>query len=335
MENGRLKIGMIGTNFISDNFANAAKTVDDVRVQAIYSRGDETGRAFAKKHGIPDVYTDFEAFLAAGDIDAVYVASPNASHGPQSIAAMNRGKHVICEKPIASNAAELQRMKAASKANGVVLLEAMIPEHDPAYQIVRESMQKIGTVRRAMIEFCKYSSRYDSFRKGVVLNAFNPALSNAAIMDIGVYCIHCCMLLFGEPETVKATSVILDNGMEGGGTVSLGYKTMQADLIYSKITESSRPAFLWGEEGTMAFSTPNAPRRITITYRNDVSGDGGTEEIRIPDPGKPNMAYEIAEFARLIRAGEIDHSHMRTSDWTMAIIDEARRQNGIVFPADR
>jgi len=329
MEQSQIRFGVIGTNFISDNFMNAAELAGGVQVQAVYSRSHKTGAAFAQKHGIEEVFTEFDAFVESKNIDAVYVASPNYAHCPQSVKAIEHGKHVLCEKPIASNSLELSQMKAAAYERGVVLLEAMIPAHDPAYQAVMDGMTKIGKVRRAIFEMCKYSSRYDSFRSGTILNAFNPALSNAAIMDIGVYCIHPCIKLFGYPKSIKATSVILHNGMEGAGSISLGYGDFQADIVYSKITESSRPCMIQGEDGTLFFSTVSGPKSVLIQYR------GGKEE-ELPCPQfKPAMVHEIREFAKLIRNHEIEHRHLLYSEHTMKVIDEARRQNGVVFPADR
>lgn len=322
-----IRFGIIGTNFISENFAKASAFCN-ITLQAVFSRSMETGRAYAQKYGIPDVYDDFDAFVKAPNIDAVYVASPNYAHCEQSVRAMEQRKHVLCEKPVASNLRELQRMISASMTNNVVLLEAMIPAHDPAYQIVRECMGKIGKVRRAIFELCKYSSRYDQFRQGVILNAFEPALSNAAIMDIGVYCIHPCVKLFGKPLSIKASSVLLYNGMEGEGTVSLRYADMVADLIYSKITESARPCVIQGEEGSVQFFGVGGPRNIVIEYRGGIK-----EEITVERP-YPNMVNELREFLRLIEAKEVEHDHLQYSQWTMAIIDEARRQNNVVFPAD-
>ena len=321
-----IRFGIVGTNFISDNFANAAAHCE-ITLQAVYSRKADTGQAFAQKYGIPDVYTDFDAFVKADTLDAIYVASPNYAHCPQSITAMENGKHVLCEKPVASNLKELGKMIAASRANNVVFMEGMILAHEPAYKTIAQNLPKIGKVRHAYFEMCKYSSRYDQFKKGIVQNVFNPALSNAAIMDIGVYCIHPCVKLFGKPQGIKATSVILENGMEGCGTVTLQYPDMIADTVYSKITETGRQCVIQGEDGAIVYGGGN-PTIVTIVYRN-----GEKEEIEVTK-GYPNMTYELLEFIRLVREGEIEHGHLQYSKWSMQVIDEARRQNGVVFPAD-
>ena len=92
-----IRFGIIGTNFISDWMADAALKVDGIELAAVFSRKAETGRAFAQKHGIGTVYTDLSQMLSS-DIDAVYVASPTFKHYAHSLAALNAGKHVLCEK---------------------------------------------------------------------------------------------------------------------------------------------------------------------------------------------------------------------------------------------
>ena len=144
-----VRFGMIGTNFVSDWMAEAIQMTEGVELGAVYSRAQETGEAFAKKHGIPCVYTDFEAFIHSDVIDAVYVASPNVAHCRQAVAAMNEGKHVLCEKAIATNSKEFHQMKAAAEKNNVILMEAMRPVHDTSCQIMLDQMSQIGTIRRA------------------------------------------------------------------------------------------------------------------------------------------------------------------------------------------
>ena len=197
-----LKIGIIGTNFISDDFCDAAAQVDGIELYAVYSRSADTGNHFAERHNIPTVFTDYEQFLDS-PIDAVYVASPNFAHCSQSIKAMEKKKHVLCEKVMASNEQEALSMIECAKKNHVVLLEAMRPDFDPAFDMIKNALPRIGKIRRASFEFCQYSSRYDRFKDGIIENAFNPALGNAAVSDIGVYCIHSLVRLFTRQRLNK------------------------------------------------------------------------------------------------------------------------------------
>lgn len=322
-----MKLGMVGTNFVSDWLAEAAAMVPDVEVHAVYSRKQETGDAFAGKHNIPHVYTDYEEFLQS-DIDAVYIATPTYVHCPQAIEAMRHKKHVLCEKIMAVNEREAARMFECARENQVVLLEAMRPDFDPALDLVKEYLPRIGTLRRVTMEYCQYSSRYDRFREGTVMNAFNPELSNAAIMDIGVYCIHTLVRLLGMPEEVKAFSTKLHNGFEGNGIVLMQYKDLTAEAIYSKITESVNKSIFVGEEGSILIGKISMPDSVEIVYRD------GKKEVLPYTPAPNNMIYEVQEFARLVREKCIEHPYQRYSLDTLRVTDEARRQNGIVFQAD-
>ncbi len=327
-----LKIGMIGTNFISDDFCEAASQVSGAELYAIYSRKQETGGAFAAKHGIPRVYTDYDEFLDSG-LDAVYVASPNSAHCSQTLKALNRKKHVLCEKVIAVNEREVLSMIDSARENNVILLEAMRPDFDPAYDLIEKNLPRIGKLRRASFEFCQYSSRYDSFREGVIQNAFDPALGNAAVMDIGVYCIHSLVRLFGAPKNVKAISTKLSNGFDGSGIVLMEYDDMTAEAVYSKIAVSVTPSVLQGEDGSIIIDYISKPESISLRLREgsrDTLAGGRTEKLPYT-PVKNNMTFEIQEFLRLVENKEVDHKYLKYSLDTIRILDEVKRQAGIRF----
>ena len=324
-----LHIGVVGTNFVSDWLVEAAALLPQVQVTAVYSRAQVTGDAFAGKHGIPLVFTDYAAFLACEQIDAVYIASPNFAHCAQAVAAAKAKKHILCEKVIATNSREFEAMRTAAAENGVVLLEAMRPVYDPALAVLRQALPLIGPLRRVTMEFCQYSSRYDKFLAGTILNAFDPTLSNAAIMDIGVYCIAVCAHLFGTPRAMHAASSFLHNGFEGCGQLLLEYEGFQANISYSKVSESIVPSVFQGEKGSLTIDKISMPGEVWLHPRK-----GEPRRLEYT-PDKNNMVHELAEFARLAAAGEVEHPGLVTSAIQMAVIDEARRQTGIVFPADK
>lgn len=327
-----LKIGMIGTNFISDDFCAAAAQVPGAELFAVYSRKQETGDAFAARHGIPQVYTDYDEFLDSG-LDAVYVASPNFAHCAQTLKALNHKKHVLCEKVMAVNEQEVRSMIDCARQNNVVLLEAMRPDFDPAYDLIEQNLPRIGKLRRATFEFCQYSSRYDSFREGIIQNAFNPELGNAAVMDIGVYCIHSLVRLFGAPKNVKAFSTKLSNGFDGSGIVLMEYEDMTAEAIYSKIAVSVTPSVLQGEDGSIMIDYISKPETISLRLREGSRDTlkGGTIEELPYTPVKNNMIFEIQEFLKLIEKKEVDHKYLKYSLDTIRVLDEVRRQTGIRF----
>lgn len=328
-----MNFAIIGTNYISDWFMNAGKYCEKLHVQAVYSRTMEKGREFADKYRIPDCYDSLEALAGAKNVDAVYVASPNALHAAQSIQMLNAGKHVLCEKSIASNERELRAMLAAAEKNQVIVMEAMRSVFDPGFAAIQENLFKIGKIRRATIQYCQYSGRYDKFKNGVIENAFKPELSNGSLMDIGVYCVHPMVKLFGKPDGITAAGIKLHNGVDGMGTIVAWYEKqeMLVELIYSKITDSVLPTQIQGENGCMLIEEIYNANRLRIRYR-----DKSWEEIQVEkmDPGN-NMCYEIEAFIRAAESGEGAKEHNQYSIWEMQVMDEARRQMGIVFPADK
>ena len=327
-----LKIGMIGTNFISDDFFEAAAQVPGAEICAIYSRKQETGDAFAAKHGIPRVYTDYDEFLDS-DLDAVYVASPNFAHCPQTLQALKRKKHVLCEKVMAVNEQEVLSMIDCARENNVVLLEAMRPDFDPAFDLIEENLPRIGKLRRATFEFCQYSSRYDSYREGIIQNAFNPELGNAAVMDIGVYCIHSLVRLFGMPKSIRALSTKLPNGFDGSGIVLMEYDGMTAEAVYSKISVSVNPSVLQGEDGSIMIDYISRPETIRLRLREGSRDplEGGNIEKLPFTPVKNNMIFEIQEFLKLVENNEVNHKYLKYSLDTIRVLDEVKRQIGIRF----
>ena len=212
---GKIRFGMVGTGFIADWVLAGARQDARFEAVAICSRSQERADAFAAKHGIPHTFTSLGQMAASPLVDAVYIATPNFLHASQSILCMRHGKHVLCEKPLASNAREARQMVAVARECGVTLMEAMISTLNPNFRVVQEYLPRLGTIRRYFASFCQYSSRYDKFRQGIVLNAFNPELSNGAMMDIGVYTVYPMVALFGRPlgvPTGRASSISATRG---------------------------------------------------------------------------------------------------------------------------
>lgn len=327
----KIRFGVVGTNFITDWVINAARLDPRFELVAVYSRTQERADDFAEKHAIPYTFTSLEEMAASSLIDAVYIASPNYLHASQSILFMQHGKHVLCEKPLASNAKEVREMIKASRKYKVTFMEAMKPTLTPAFAQIRKMMTEIGTVRRYFACYCQYSSRYDKLKEGVVLNAFNPEISNGALMDIGVYTVYPMVALFGRPNKIQASGLRLHTGVDGQGAVSFEYDTMTATVLYSKITDSFLPTEIQGEDGIIIADRINIISRLELRYRK---GD----ITLIENPNKKNeYYYEMAEFLNLIQAEKIEsaiNSH-ETSLINMEVMDEIRRQLGVVYPADK
>ncbi len=323
-----IKLGIIGTNFISDNLADAAKRCG-IEICAVFSRSHQTGDAFAKRHSIPSVYCDFDEFCSSDEINAVYVASPNFCHYPQTKALLLNGKHVLVEKPAATTLCEFSELCDLAEEKGLVLLEAMRPDFDPSIDVIRSSIPMCGKLRSAHFEYSQYSSRYDKFKNGIIENAFRPELSNAALMDIGVYPIHMCMNIFGRPDGVISRSVMLGNSFEGQGDVILFYPEMTATVRYSKITEAAQSSFIRGEEGELIFGkTMSKISEISFCPRGEVR-----QKIDFV-PHENNMVYELCAFSDFICGKASNKKYLDMTADTLFVMDEIRKQNNIVFPSD-
>ncbi len=325
-----VKVGVIGTNWITERFLESAQTVDGFELAAVYSRTEERAKEFAAKFGVTTIFTDVETMASSDVIDAVYIASPNSFHASQSILFLKNGKHVLCEKPIASNQKELGSMIEAAKNNNVLLMEAMRTTLIPTFLQIKEHLHKIGKVRRVFANYCQYSSRYNAYREGNVLNAFRPEFSNGSLMDLGVYCLHPIVALFGEPLEVKGTAYLLESGVDGEGSILLTYKDMDAVVMYSKITNSSLPSEIQGEDGNIIINQVSTPTEVKIQYQ-----DGQTEDISVSQRAD-DMYYEAKEFIDLIQSGKTESSinSFAQSKTVLAITDEVRKQIGLVYPAD-
>jgi predicted dehydrogenase len=322
----KVRFGIVGTNFISDWVIAGGREDPRFQAVAVCSRSAETGRKFADKHAIPHVFTSFEEMVSGTLIDAVYVASPNVCHAQQSILAMQHGKHVLCEKPLATSAKEAKEMIQTAVNHCVTFMEAMKPMLTPAFCAVRDALTEIGIVRQYFACFCQYSSRYDAFKAGTVLNAFDPKLGGGALMDIGVYTIYPMVALFGRPLTVQAAVTKLSNGIDGHGCVHFTYPNgLIANVIYGKISDSKLPTEIQGEKGRITIDRINAISHAILTLRN-----GNERNLLIHSGyGKQNeYFYEVEEFINLIQMKQIEskiNSH-ENSLVTLEIADEIKKQ---------
>ena len=335
----KIRFGVIGTNNITDWVIAGGREDQRFELTAVCSRTQERADEFAAKHGIPYTFTSVEQMAESDLIDAVYIATPNYMHAKQSIACMKCGKHVLCEKPFASNAREAKEMIEVARMNNVTLMEAMISTLNPNFAVVKNELKNLGTIRRYFASYCQYSSRYDKFKDGIILNAFKPELSNGAVMDIGIYTIYPMVALFGRPNKIDAQGVVLHTGVDGQGAVNFSYDGMNATVLYSKIANSALPTEIEGEDGNLLLDKIHITKNVTFIPRKTTS-QGKEQSYNGAAIGVPlehsEYYYEIAEFINLVEQGKKE-SLVNTLDnslGTMEIIDEIRRQLGVHYPAD-
>lgn len=327
-----IKFGVIGTNWITDRFLGAVKDLKDFSLTAVYSRTEEKAKSYASKYNVEHTFTSIEEMAKSDVLDAVYIASPNSLHCEQAIIMMNHGKHVLCEKPLASNTKETKELFKTAQQNNVLLMEAMKSTLSPNFKRLQNNLYKIGKVRRYYANYCKYSSRYDAYKEGTILNAFNPKFSNGSLMDLGVYCIYPMIVLFGEPNNIQASGIVLDSGVDGSGSLIAHYEGMEGIITHSKIIDSYIPSEIQGEEGSILIKGGiSSFNNLEIMYR-----DGSSEVISTKLPHH-EMYYEAEEFISLIKDAKTMSSinSFENSLSTAKVMETARKQMGIVYPADK
>ena len=320
-----VRFGIIGTNFITERLLTAAALCDDFKLTTVYSRSLERAQAFAKQWGAANAVDSLAALAKSDQVDAVYIASPNLYHADQAIQMLNGGKHVLCEKPIAKDIAQLRGMLLAARQNERVLLEAMRPAFLPSLQVLRQAIEKVGPIRNARIEYCQYSSRYDKFKQGILENAFDPTLCNGALMDIGVYCVNVMVMLFGTPQEICAKGWFLPHSIDAFGNAICSYEGLQVQLSYSKVHNGFSPCELQGEGGTVFFTPAGSPSTVWIVYN-----DGRREDLALEQEEK-DMVYELRQFIRMVETGVDPSPWQAYSMQAIEVMDEMRRQIGIDF----
>jgi xylose dehydrogenase (NAD/NADP) len=184
-----LKLGLLSTANINRRILAAS---DDV--VAVASRDVDRARAYARENGIERAHGSYEELLADPEVEAVYISLPNALHVDWAVRALEAGKHVLCEKPLARDPAEAERAFDAADRAGRVLMEAFMWRHTPQTVRLLELLPEIGDLRVIRSHF--------SFPQPAPGNVrLSASLDGGALMDVGCYCVSAARLIAGaEPE---------------------------------------------------------------------------------------------------------------------------------------
>lgn len=271
-----LRIGILGAARIAPMALIApARKVPEATVVAIAARDPARARAFATKHGIPRAYASYEALIADPAIDAVYNPLPNSLHAPWTIAALQAGKHVLCEKPLTANAEEAERVAAVAASSGRVLMEAFHYRYHPLAARVKAIADsgELGAVRHIEAQFC-----IPLLRRGDIRYRYD--LAGGATMDVGCYTIDLVRFLAGaEPEVIHAEAHLIRPQID---------RWMAADLRFAD-----------GRTGRVVHALLSAvPLRITALVR----GDAG--DLRVTNPFVPQLFHRIVVRAKAGRRVE-------------------------------
>ncbi len=327
-----INLGTVGTGWITESFIEAAKLSGKLNVTAVYSRTEEKAKALAHTYDAALYFSDIEEMAKSAEIEAVYIASPNSIHFEQALTFLKNKKHVICEKPIFSNTAELEEAYQTAEENGVYLFEAIRNIHTPNFDILKEKLHLAGKIRSTVLPYIQYSSRYDLFLKGEVPNIFSSTYSGGALVDLGVYPLYLAVGLFGEPKKAAYHPVILSSGVDGSGTLILDYQDFVCTILCSKISHSVIPCEIHGEKGTFVLEDAAPISEIKFI-------DSHTKEsqiLSVPQEDK-DMVYECINIAQIIETRD-DTQYEKLKDLSQIVLritEEARRQNKIVFGVEQ
>ncbi len=248
-------------------------------VIAIASRDLNKAQKAAQQLGIPRAYGSYEALFEDPDVDAIYNPTPNHLHVPLTLAALQAGKHVLCEKPIALSLAEAQHLlETARQFSHLKVMEAFMYRFHPQWQIAKKLVQEeaIGKLQTIHTHFSYYNVNPDDVRN-------NPAIGGGGLMDIGCYAINLSRYLF-EAEPQRVVGVLDDDPIfhidrRASGLLDFG-KGTATFTVGTQLSPYQR-VHIHGDRGRIEIEIPfnippDKPARVWVTK------DGRTEEILTP-----------------------------------------------------
>jgi predicted dehydrogenase len=289
---------VLGAAKIAGNFVvPAIQRSSTARVTAVASRGTARADAFATRHGISQVFSRYEDVIARDDVDAIYIPLPTASHFEWCVKALEGGKHVLCEKPIAMHASQVEALIKLRDERGLVCAEAFMVAHHPQWAYVRDSLADGVLGELKLIEGC-----FTYFNDDPHALKNNPNLGGGGVRDIGVYPVVTTRIATGlEPLRVQA-EVDIDPRF---GTDRYAHCTMEFDGFSARFycgTQLGRrqQMMFHGTQGWMSVDAPFNPGvygNAEIHQRDDRTGE--TRVIRFDEVDQYQLMVE--DFAAVVR----------------------------------
>lgn len=320
--------GIIGAGRIARKFAADLNTIKNARLTAIASRDQDRAQAFADEFKAPFAYGSYEALLDCPELDAVYIATRHPGHAAASIMCLERGIPVLCEKPFAMNAGEVQQMIDAARKTDTFLMEAIwtrfLPTTRQALQWIKEG--RIGEVQSVKADFGFKAERNLAGR------LYNKALGGGSLLDIGIYPTFLALLLLGKPEEILANAVIGTTGVDEEMAAIFKYSDGKMAQIHSTIrADTKTEAFIYGSEGVIHIhSRWHEPSSMSLLLPNERPEDFFFEYPCI------GYAYEAEEVMACLAAGkkESDALPLSFSMDLIRLLDEMRAKIGLDYAAD-
>jgi predicted dehydrogenase len=319
--------GIFGTGNMASQLAVALARLPEARLLAVASRSIERATLFADGAGIPHRYGTYQALLDDPDVDVVYVATPHTEHRENTLSALRAGKHVLCEKPLAINAAEAEEMVAEARRHGLFLMEAVWMRFLPLMGEVRTLLVQgaLGDIRMLQADF-GFRAEFDPQSR-----LFDPKLAGGSLLDVGVYPVNLASLLFGPPARTTSLAHLGETGVDEQTVIALGYEGgALAVLSTSILTDTPNEAHITGMDGSIKLHHRWwVPELMTVTI------GARQETVHRPMVGN-GYGHEAEEVMRCIRDG-LPESPLMPLDESLAVmrtLDTLRDQWGLRYPSE-
>jgi predicted dehydrogenase len=326
-----IRWGIMAPGRIAHAFARAVSVGTASKVVAVGSRSLERAQAFADTHGVAAAYGSYEEVAADPDVDAVYIASPHSGHLEHALIAIGRGKPVLVEKPFTRSAAEARQVFDAAAARGVFAMEAMWSRCLPQYDVVRQAVEGglLGDIVSVSADHGQ-PLYPDGPRR-----LSDPALAGGALLDLGVYPLAFADLVLGGFESVTAVGTLTAEGVDSTASILLAGASGASGLVATTmLAHTPCTATVVGTRANIlldpTFYQPTTVRLLSRTGEVlDVRDESLPEHVH-------GFSYEAAEVAWCLAEGKPESGLVPRAATlrVMGVMDEARRQIGVVYPGE-
>ncbi|HPD14795.1 MAG TPA: Gfo/Idh/MocA family oxidoreductase [Planctomycetota bacterium] len=328
-----LRWGLLAAGGIARRFAKGLATIpEQATALAVGSRDLAKAQKFAEEHKIPRAYGSYEELLADKDVDAVYISTPNSLHAEWSIKAAKAGKHILCEKPVTVNAAELRKVLGVVKRCGVFFMEAFMYRCHPQWKKLLEII-KAGTIGEVRILQSAFAFNMGLQLQNIRLS--NP-LAGGGLMDVGCYCVSFCRLVAGEePKTCRAVAHI--GKQSRVDEYAAGVLQFPSGIVatFACGTQCGTPSManVYGSKGSIVVTNPWFPSDENAKLI--VSAEGKTETIEV-QYGRDLYANEALTVAENLRRRQARPTAMTWDDslGQMKTLDALRASMGLRFDCE-
>jgi D-xylose 1-dehydrogenase (NADP+, D-xylono-1,5-lactone-forming) len=293
-----LRWGVLSTARILDELRPGFAASSSAELAAIASRDGERAAAYAAEHAIPTAYGSYEELLADDSLDCVYVPLPNSLHAEWARAALEAGKHVLCEKPLTPTAAEAAALFELAEARGLVLMEAFMYRHHPKTSLLRRTIEE-GRIGEPLLARMKFHFQCEDPATDI---RFRPEMAGGALRDVGCYCVSLATLLAGEaPVGVGAAAGFAESGVDELFAGTLAFESgLVVDFDCGMVSPLDVGVEVIGTDGRIEVEMPwyahSPPLSIRVTH--------GTESAELPAPGPNAYQLEIENFCAAVRGEE-------------------------------